>query len=58
MSDQTTYDAEWVGGSASHDLAVLRIEAPAAALRPVTIGRQRPVAGGGRGSMPLATPSV
>ena len=36
MSDQTTYDAEWVGGSASHDLAVLRIEAPA--LRPVTIG--------------------
>ena len=37
MADQTTYDAEWVGGSASHDLAVLRIEAPAA-LRPVTIG--------------------
>ncbi|MYD88471.1 MAG: trypsin-like serine protease [Acidobacteria bacterium] len=38
MADQTTYDAEWVGGSATHDLAVLRIEAPAAALRPVTIG--------------------
>ena len=38
MSDQTTYEAEWVGGSASHDLAVLRIEAPSAALRPVTIG--------------------
>ena len=38
MSDQTTYDAEWVGGSVSHDLAVLRIEAPSAALRPVTVG--------------------
>ena len=38
MSDQTTYDAEWVGGSAAHDLAVLRITAPSAALRPVTVG--------------------
>ena len=37
MSDQTSYDAEWVGGSASHDLAVLRIEAPSSALRPVTV---------------------
>ena len=37
-SDQTTYDAEWVGGSVSHDLAVLRIEAPSAALHPVTVG--------------------
>ncbi len=36
--DQTTYDAEWVGGSASHDLAVLRIDAPSSALRPVTVG--------------------
>ncbi len=37
-SDQTTYDAEWVGLSFSHDLAVLRIDAPAAALQPVSVG--------------------
>lgn len=38
MSDQSTYDAELVGWSASHDLAVLRIDAPPSALRPVIIG--------------------
>ena len=38
MADQTTYDAEWVGLSVSHDLAVLRIDAPPAALQPVDIG--------------------
>ena len=38
MADQTTYDAEWVGLSVSHDLAVLRIEAPSAALQPVDVG--------------------
>ncbi len=38
MADQTTYDAEWVGLSVSHDLAVLRIEAPSAELQPVDVG--------------------
>lgn len=38
MHDQTTYDAEVIGGSLAHDLAVLRITAPPAALRPVTVG--------------------
>ena len=38
MADQSTYDAELVGWSASHDLAVLRIDAPSSALRPVFIG--------------------
>ena len=38
MADQTTYDAEWVGGSVSHDLAVLRIDASSARLQPVTVG--------------------
>ena len=37
-SDQSAYEAELVGGSASHDLAVLRIDAPSSALRPVTVG--------------------
>ena len=38
LDDQSVYDAEWVGGSASHDLAVLRIDAPPEALHPVTPG--------------------
>ena len=38
MSDQSTWDAELVGGSASHDLAVLRIAAPSSALSPVRVG--------------------
>ena len=38
MADQTTWEAEWVGVSVSHDLAVLRIDAPAEALHPVDLG--------------------
>ena len=38
MHDQTSYIAEWVGGSPRHDLAVLRIDAPTERLRQVTIG--------------------
>ena len=38
MSDQTTYEAEFVGASASHDLAVLRIDVPREALRPIAVG--------------------
>lgn len=38
MHDQTSYMAEPVGGSARHDLAVLRIDAPADSLRPVRMG--------------------
>ena len=38
MADQTTHEAELVGLSFSHDLAVLRIDAPAAALQPITLG--------------------
>ena len=38
MHDQTSYMARPVGGSARHDLAVLRIDAPAASLRQVRLG--------------------
>ena len=38
MHDQTRYLARFVGGSDRHDLAVLRIEAPADTLRQVTQG--------------------
>ena len=38
MADQTTYEAELVGLSFSHDLAVLLIDAPSAALQPITVG--------------------
>lgn len=38
MHDQTSYMAEYVGGSARHDLAVLRIDAPAQSLRQVRLG--------------------
>ena len=38
MHDQTSYLARFVGGSARHDLAVLRIDAPADSLRPVRLG--------------------
>lgn len=38
MSDQSTYDAELVGWSASHDLAVLRIDAPSSVLQPIGVG--------------------
>ena len=38
MHDQTSYMAEYVGGSRRHDLAVLRIDAPADSLSPVRLG--------------------
>ncbi len=38
MHDQTSYIAEWVGGSERHDLAVLRIDAPPDTLQPVRLG--------------------
>lgn len=36
--DQSSYEASLIGGSPDHDLAVLKINAPAAKLRPVAIG--------------------
>jgi len=38
MHDQTSYVAEWVGGSQRHDLAVLRIDAAPDTLRQVQVG--------------------
>ena len=38
MADQTTYEGELVGLSFSHDLAVLRIDVPSAALQPIIVG--------------------
>ena len=39
LHDQSTYRADIVGVSRGHDLAVLKIDAPANALQPVDIGR-------------------
>ncbi len=39
LSDQTSYNAEFVGGSPSKDLAVLKINAPANLLKPIPIGK-------------------
>ena len=39
LSDKTTWDAEIVGVAPEKDLAVLRIEAPPEALRPIPVGR-------------------
>ena len=39
LHDQSTYRADLVGVSRGHDLAVLKIDAPANALQPVDIGR-------------------
>lgn len=36
--DQSSFEAKFVGASPDHDLAVLRIQAPASLLRPVLIG--------------------
>ena len=38
LSDQSTWDAEPVGGAADKDLAVLKIEAPAGRLTPLLVG--------------------
>jgi S1-C subfamily serine protease len=39
LSDQSTWDARFVGGAAEKDLAVLKIEAPANKLTPLPVGR-------------------
>jgi S1-C subfamily serine protease len=41
MADQRNYDAVLVGASPEHDLAVLRIDAPLAKLRPLALGTSR-----------------
>ncbi|MBI4880315.1 MAG: trypsin-like peptidase domain-containing protein [Planctomycetes bacterium] len=41
LYDKSTYDAVFVGASADHDLAVLRIDAPREKLKPVAIGTSR-----------------
>ena len=38
LHDQMSYEADFVGASPSHDLAVLRVSVPAGTLRPVEIG--------------------
>ena len=39
LSDQSTWDARYVGGAAEKDLAVLKINAPANKLTPLPVGR-------------------
>ncbi|MCA9213503.1 MAG: trypsin-like peptidase domain-containing protein, partial [Planctomycetales bacterium] len=46
MFDQTSYDASLVGYSDDHDLAVLKIRAPAAQIRPIAIGESSTLAVG------------
>jgi S1-C subfamily serine protease len=41
MADQTTYNAKLVGAFPDRDLAVLKIDAPAAKLPPITVGTSR-----------------
>ena len=41
LSDQTEWDAEFVGGAPNKDLAVLRIGAPRDKLRPIPLGSSR-----------------
>ena len=41
LADQSTWDATLVGAFADRDLAVLRIEAPAAKLPPIAVGSSR-----------------
>ncbi len=46
LADQSTWDATLVGQAPEKDLAVLRIEAPAKALRPIPIGGSKDLAVG------------
>ncbi len=46
FADQTSYDATLVGKSPDNDLAVLRIDAPKTALKPVLIGESNDLAVG------------
>ncbi|MEM7014522.1 MAG: trypsin-like peptidase domain-containing protein [Verrucomicrobiota bacterium] len=41
LSDQTTWDAEFIGAEPNKDLAVLKIDAPAEKLRPIKVGTSR-----------------
>jgi S1-C subfamily serine protease len=46
LADQTTWEGRVVGMAPNHDLAVLRIDAPKASLKPLTVGRSRDLAVG------------
>jgi len=46
MYDQSSYEAELVGVSPAHDLAVLKIRAPQGAIRPITVGESNTLAVG------------
>jgi S1-C subfamily serine protease len=48
LADRTEWDAELVGTAPNKDLAVIRIEAPARHLTPVTVGSSRDLAVGQR----------
>lgn len=48
LADQSVYDAELVGVAPDKDLAMLKIEAPAEKLVPLTVGRSRDLAVGQR----------
>jgi S1-C subfamily serine protease len=48
LSDQNTYDAQWVGAFPDRDLAVLRINAPKAKLPPIAIGSSKDLVVGQR----------
>ena len=46
MHDQSSYEADLVGVSPAHDLAVLKIRAPQGAIRPISIGESSTLAVG------------
>lgn len=43
LSDQTNFEAEFVGAAPGKDLAVLKIKAPASTLKPIPVGRSSAV---------------